>query len=131
MPKFGRTSRERRDQCHPDLIILLDAVIEEIDIAILCGHRDEVDQMSAHATGKSKAKWPQSKHNKRPAMAVDIAPYPVDWDDEARWLEMGALVLQKAIQLNIPVRWGGLWNSFKKKGSRVGDGPHFELIDRK
>ena len=29
----------------------------------------------------SKLKYPDSKHNKKPSMAVDAVSYPIEWDD--------------------------------------------------
>ena len=54
MPKFSQRSRERLDTCHPDLIKLMDAVIEHIDITILCGHRSAKEQAELHSKGMTK-----------------------------------------------------------------------------
>ena len=47
MPKFGRKSRERLETCHPDLQTLFNAVIEEIDCSVICGHRNKESQKVA------------------------------------------------------------------------------------
>ena len=80
MPSFGRTSRARLDTCHPDLVRLMEAAIEETDFSILCGHRTEAEQnaLSSAVTGK---RWPNSRHNPTRSEAVDIAPYPIVWPD--------------------------------------------------
>ena len=59
MPKFGTRSRERLDTCHQDLQTLFEAVIEEVDCSVICGHRNKADQDKAFASGNSKAilKW--------------------------------------------------------------------------
>jgi hypothetical protein len=52
--------------------------VSPIDFKILCGHREEKEQNEAFNKGNSKLKWPQSKHNSLPSLAVDIAPFPVN-----------------------------------------------------
>ena len=53
-------------------------------------------------------------------MAVDIARYPVNWNDEAGFHSLAVIVKQVADELNIPIKWGGDWVSFH-------DLPHYEL----
>lgn len=43
------------------------------------GHRDEDRQNKLFEEGKTKVKWPDSKHNTSPSKASDSAPYPLDW----------------------------------------------------
>ena len=66
--------------------------------------------------------WPNGKHNKKPSLAVDVVPYPVDWSDIERFIRFGWFVKGLAIGLGIKIRWGGDWKRFK-------DYPHFELVD--
>ena len=120
MPHFGRTSVERLNTIHKDLQLVLYAAIEDFDFSVICGKRGEEEQNQAFASGKSKLKWPESKHNKVPSRAVDIAPFPIDWSDTERFLRMAAVVLEKATQVGVPLRWGGNWKNFQ-------DMPHFEL----
>jgi peptidoglycan L-alanyl-D-glutamate endopeptidase CwlK len=91
-----------------------------IDFSVICGYRNEKDQMKAYADKKSDLKWPKSKHNSRPAMACDIVPYPVDWDDIDRFKILGAHIKEVAKRLEIKIEWGGDWKSRK-------DYPHFQL----
>lgn len=87
---LGSLSLQRLTSCHPDLqrlIKLVDKGIEEgdlsyagiIDITVLCGWRNKVDQDKAVKDGASKTPWPNSKHNREPSDAVDVAVYPVEW----------------------------------------------------
>lgn len=121
MAKFSEKSLQRLSECHEDLQRVMNEVIKEIDITVLCGYRGEEEQMEAYRSGNSKAKFGQSKHNHSPSLAVDVAPYPIDWDDISRFKEMGEIVLRKADELGIKLRWGGDFKSLK-------DYPHFELI---
>ena len=99
------------------------------DLRVLFGHRSKADQDKAFASGASKLRWPKSKHNSTPSLAVDIVPLEggaVSWDwahynalapivkDE--WAKMAAEGLTGGAVLT----WGGDWKSFK-------DGPHWEL----
>ena len=86
MPQFSVRSKKRLKQCDPRLQKILNHAIKEVDFTILCGHRNEEDQNEAYRTGKSTKRWPQSKHNKKPSLAVDVAPWfgpqvKIDWDD--------------------------------------------------
>ena len=118
-PTFGFKSKERLQQCHPNLQKIALEMIKEMDITILCGHRNEADQNQAFISGHSKLQWPRSKHNKTPSLAVDIAPYPVDWHDIARFDKMCDLAQEVADRLNIKIRLG---RSFSFR-----DYPHIEL----
>jgi hypothetical protein len=94
---LGKVSKLKLATCHPDLRRLIEAVAAGVDqgdlayagihdITVLCGYRGRAEQDKAVADGASKTPWPRSKHNRIPADAVDVSPYPVDWD--ARRLEI-------------------------------------------
>lgn len=82
MPKYSTISKSRLVTCHQDLQTLFNEVIKYYDCTIVYGHRGEIAQNQAYAEGKSQLKWPNSKHNKWPSLAVDAAPYErtaIDW----------------------------------------------------
>lgn len=122
MAKFSTRSLERLRTCDPRLQELFEEVIKHYDCTVLEGHRGEQKQNQAYWEGKSKVKWPDSKHNKVPSLAIDVAPYPVDWENIERFKEFGAFVKGVAAAMGIKIRWGGDFKSFF-------DGPHFELVD--
>ena len=97
-------------------------VLREVksDFMVIWGQRGKEDQEKAFTDGKSKAHWPESPHNKEPSMAVDLAPFPIDWPDKARFILLAGMVLQEAAKQGIKVVWGG---TFK---SQPGDLGHFE-----
>ena len=113
---------QKLSTCDNRLQVLFYEVIKEFDCTILCGHRGEAEQNAAYASGNSKLKYPKSKHNSLPSMAVDVAPYPIDWLDLKRFKELSEVVKKKAAELNIGIVWGGDWKKFP-------DAPHYELID--
>ena len=81
MPTFSKTSLDRLATCHEDLIIFCNEFIKHYDFAVICGHRGQEEQDKAYAQGFSKLKYPKSKHNSYPSLAVDLAPWEgkIDW----------------------------------------------------
>ena len=132
MPKFSERSRQRLATCHPDLQRVLNQAIEfGPDFTVICGHRTEEEQTRAVAEGRSHAPWPQSKHNGKPSEAVDIAPYPIDWDDWDRFRVLAGYILGTADTVGVPLRWGGDWDrDYTEADERFRDLPHFELVPR-
>jgi len=120
MPSFGKRSKERLSSCHPDLQELLNSVITVQDCTIICGHRGMAEQQAAYDSKNSTVQFPNSKHNSCPSMAVDIAPWPLDWDDIQGFKDLAETVKDCAKQLDIEIVWGGDWKTFK-------DYPHYQL----
>jgi hypothetical protein len=128
MPSFSERSTERLRTCDPDLFDLFQRVVETFDVTIICGHRGEEDQDRAVAKGASKLAWPRSKHNKTPSLAVDVAPWPLDWNARDRFILLGGFVLGIAEEMGIDIRWGGDWNDNRfMRDERLQDLVHFEL----
>jgi len=48
--------------------------INYVDFSILYGHRNKKDQNSRYPK-YTKLRWPNSRHNKFPSRAIDVAPY--------------------------------------------------------
>lgn len=131
MPTFSKKSLARLETCDHRLQMVMKRAITRYDFTVLCGHRTKQEQNDAYERGTSKLRWPQSKHNKTPSLAVDIAPFPIDWDNLGRFREMAAIVLDEAQKLGIKVRWGADWNqNGSEKDERFRDYPHFELVER-
>lgn len=59
-----------------------------------------------------------SKHTQ--GRAVDLVPYPVDWNDLAKFRLIAEAMKQAAKELNVSINWGGDWQKTK-------DYPHFEV----
>jgi peptidoglycan L-alanyl-D-glutamate endopeptidase CwlK len=61
-------------------------------------------------------------------MAVDVAPYPIDWSDLKRFYNFVGFVRGVASQMNIPIRVGADWDGdFHWKDQKFHDLPHFEI----
>ena len=128
MPKFGRTSLKRLNTCDEDLQALFKEVVKYFDCSVIEGHRNEARQNKAFEDGNSKVKFPKGRHNSKPSNAVDVVPYPVDWEDRERMTYFAGFVKGVAYMMGIPVRWGGDWNNNTDlKDNNFDDLPHFEL----
>ena len=122
MARFGRRSKRELKTCEPELQRLLNEAIKVLDFSVLEGHRGQEDQDKAYRDGFSKLMWPDGRHNKSPSRAVDLAPYPIDFQDIKRFEILGWFVKGLAKGLGIKVIWGGDWANFRDWG-------HFELVD--
>lgn len=61
--------------------------------------------------------------------AIDVAPWPIDWNDSKRFELLADHILGTANDLGIMIRWGRDWDMdgrYEEKGET--DGPHFELV---
>jgi peptidoglycan L-alanyl-D-glutamate endopeptidase CwlK len=129
--RYGKSSTRRLQSCDPDLILLFNQALADpacpSDITILEGHRGEERQYQMVAEGKSQLRWPKSRHNSFPSMAVDAAPYvggAISWSwphyypladhIKATWARLKA-----EGKVHGELEWGGDW-SFK-------DGPHWQI----
>jgi peptidoglycan L-alanyl-D-glutamate endopeptidase CwlK len=120
MAKFSKASLAKLNTCHQDLIELFREVIQIYDCTIICGTRYAIDQDKAFAEGRSKLKWPKSKHNTIPSMAVDVAPYPLDWENINEFYFLAGIVFTLAAKNGVKIKWGGKFKTLQDYG-------HFEL----
>jgi peptidoglycan L-alanyl-D-glutamate endopeptidase CwlK len=129
MPRFSFKSKQHLATAHPDLQRLFNEVIKTYDLIILCGHRPVAEQQKLYAQGRTTPGKKvtnvdgvrvKGRHNYKPSLAIDAAPYPLDWKDTERFREMGEVVEKVAKRLGITISWGGRWKRFS-------DLPHFEL----
>lgn len=130
MPTFSDKSNALLDQCHPALQKIFRAVVLEFDCRVVSAHRNQAEQNALFHAGKSKLKWPKSKHNTDPSMAADVAPYPIDWKDRERMTLFAGYVLREANRQSVRMRWGGDWNhDWQVKDNVFDDLIHFELLE--
>lgn len=125
--KLGARSVERLNTINPDLRRVVMKAFETMpfDVTVIEGIRTKERQAELFAKGASKTM--NSKH--LTGRAVDLAPYPIDWNDKQRFVVMAEHVLAAAKELGVKVRWGGDWNQNGDwKDERFFDGPHFELM---
>ena len=128
MPRFGKKSKERLATCDKRLQDVFNEVIKHVDCSVLEGHRNMYWQDKYFAEGKTKLKFPKGRHNSNPSNAVDVTPYPVDWDDRERQTLFAGFVIGIAKGMGITLRWGGDWDmDFQVQDNRFDDFQHFEI----
>ena len=128
MPSFGAASRRHRDTCDPRLIELANEVVKVFDCSCIEGVRLRDDQDAAFANGLTQLPWPQSKHNHTPSRAIHLVPYPIDWDDRDRFHYFAGFVRAIALELGVPLRWGGDWDGdWQTRDNHFDDLAHYEL----
>lgn len=136
MPKFSKRSKDNLATADTKLQQLFNAVIEEFDCTVIYGYRTPEEQFELFKKGREKKDgwWvktgktvtnldgsiKKSKHNYYPSKAVDVVPFPLDWNDINSFKLLAKVVKEKALELNIEITWGGDWVSLK-------DYPHWEI----
>ena len=129
MYRFGQTSETNLLTCDKRIQFVLREAIKIIDFSVICGHRDKHNQNRAFNSGSSKLPFPKSKHNKMPSLAVDITPFPLDWDNLERFYFLAGIVLGIGHSNDIKLRYGGDWDRDGDiTDNNFNDLVHFELI---
>lgn len=136
---LGATSLKRLVSVHPRLTAVVRRAIEisAVDFSVLEGVRTPARQLELYAQGRTKpgpvVTWVKvSNHfiNKKTGYghAVDLVPFPLDWDDLSKFNAISLAMMQAANELKTPIRWGADWDRDGKPRERgETDSPHFEL----
>ena len=126
MPRFGRRSRDRLKGVNAKLVNVLNELIKIMDVTIIEGVRSKERQAELLEKGATKVKYSRHMEGK----AVDLAPYPIDWNDRERFHYMGGMVRGIGQQLGVKIRWGGDWDSDGEiKDNKFDDLVHVEIRD--
>lgn len=124
--RFSSRSKKNLKTVHPRLRQVVELAITRYDFSVICGERSQEDQDYAYDNGFSRRRWPNSKHNVTPerplSAAVDLAPYPILWQDAVRFCELSKVVKACAAELGVKIIWGGDWAKFP-------DLAHYELAE--
>ena len=124
MPRFGKRSRERMRGVDSRLINVMNELIKLMDVTIIEGLRTKERQEELVAKGASKTKF--SKHIE--GKALDVAPYPIDWENRDGLYYMGGMIRGIAQQLGYDIRYGGDWDSDgQTKDNNFDDLVHIEI----
>jgi len=124
MPKFGKRSRERMRGVDSRLINVMNELIKLMDVTIIEGLRTKERQEELVAKGASKTKF--SKHIE--GKALDLSPYPIDWENRDGFYYMGGMIRGIAQQLGYDIRYGGDWDSDgQTKDNNFDDLVHIEI----
>lgn len=142
MPKFGNKSKEVLSWANPELRKVMEEAIKYVDFSVLESIRTEEQHNLNVQNGKSKTTWDKSKHRPRldnegrfTSWAIDIAPYPIDWNNYERFIYVAGFIMCCAERLYTQgkithkLRWGGDFNmNLNPKDDSFKDGGHFELL---
>lgn len=137
MATFGIKSKERLATCHTDIQKVMNEAIKHYDFTVLYGTRTAQEQFNLYKVGRKfvAGKWvivgktvtnldgtiKKSNHNYTPSKAIDIAPYPIDWDNLDRFKKLSEVVLKAAEAVGVKLVWGGNW--------KMRDYPHYEIAE--
>lgn len=158
MITLGKLSLERLSTVHPDLRrVIVSAALTapaSLDFTVLEGVRSREQMMINYGKGRnhaqclakgvlakyaqpglSKVTWlndpfnsPHRKHADGWSHAVDVAPFPIDWNNLARFDALAKHILASAKNEGVKITWGADWDADGKpreKGET--DSPHFQL----
>jgi hypothetical protein len=115
--KFSENSLKNLGEAHPILRFIAFETLKKglCDFAVITGYRDEDTQNRLFAEKKSKALYPDSKHNVYPSHAIDIQPFIPGKGystNPIHFVYLAGLYLATAVELGYDdiVRWGGNWD---------------------
>lgn len=131
--KLGQKSLDRLATIHPRLREVVIKACESMpfDITVVEGVRTIERQKELLAGGTT---WTMnSKHIAGAdgfSHAVDIAPFPIDWNNQKAFIEMAHVMFDAADAVGVRIKWGGSWatNPNGWAQNKRFDGPHFELV---
>lgn len=131
--KLGKTSLARLKGVDETLVNVVKRAIEisEVDFTVLEGVRTLERQRELYAQGRTApgkiVTWTmKSRHIE--GKAVDLVPYPLDWNDLEKFNKIKDAMFQAARELDVNLRWGADWDgdgNYREKGEY--DSPHFEI----
>ena len=131
---WSRRSKLVFDTLDPRLQVLVTRIRDEVcDVSLTSGYRGPDEQNELYANGASTVRWPDSKHNKRPSVAVDLQPYPYPTYEPKLWGALGYIAGRAfaiAAEEGFRIRWGGDWNgNGDLTDQQFDDLFHLELVD--
>jgi peptidoglycan L-alanyl-D-glutamate endopeptidase CwlK len=138
--RLSNRSRSNLEGVHPDLVAVVERAIEitKQDFLVVEGVRTPARQKVLFAQGRTKpgrkVTWTMNSNhfvNKTTKFghAVDIAPFPVDWNDTRKFDAMATAMFRASRELGVLIRWGANWDqdeNVRERGEH--DSPHFELV---
>jgi len=122
--KFGKRSLRNMSGIDNRLRRVLFTALEfgVIDFTVICGVRSQAEQDRLYAQGRTEpgpiVTWTRNSRHIT-GEAVDIVPYPVDWENELNFAMLAGVVKSAAAVEKVDIEWGyDLWEK---------DMPHFQL----
>lgn len=136
---LGQRSLANLVGVHPKLIAVVKRAlaISKQDFLVLEGVRTPTRQRELYAQGRTKpgkkVTWTLTSNHFKNAEtgyghAVDLCPFPVDWNSAAKFDAIYRAMMQASTELNTPIRSGMDWDrDGKLREAKETDSPHFEL----
>lgn len=155
---LGERSRSRLAGVHPDLVrvVMRAAQLAQPadDFTVLEGVRSRQQMMINYGKGRTVTECTRKGVDARHAQpnvpkvtwlndpfasphavkadgyghAVDLAPYPIDWDNVSRFDRLAHLMFDAAKMEGVHIKWGADWDEDGKPRERgESDSPHFQL----
>lgn len=151
---YGQRSLDRLATVHPALrgVCMKALILSPVDLTVLEGARTYARQCELYAQGRTTielieagvigvtgrpdlpmvTRTLKSAHIPKAdgfSYAVDLAPYPIDWTDLARFDQMALAMFRAASALGVRIRWGADWDmDGKLRECGESDNPHFEMV---
>ena len=145
-PRLVSVVREAARTAGPELdFTVLEGVRSKEQMMVNYGKGRTAAQLAKHGIPASYARPKEAKvtwlnnpfasnHRVMPdgfGKAVDLAPWPIDWNDGKRFQALAEHMLATAKRMGVRIRWGRDWDMdgrYEEKGET--DGPHFELVEK-
>lgn len=136
--RLGFRSQQKLAGVHPKLVAVVERAIQisKQDFMVTCGVRTLAEQQALYDQGRKTAgpivTWTMNSRHLPAAdglgHAVDLAPFPVDWDDTSKFDAIADAMLAAGKELGTKIRWGADWDSDgNRREARETDSPHFEM----
>jgi peptidoglycan L-alanyl-D-glutamate endopeptidase CwlK len=144
---LGARSLDRLHGVHPDLVRVVKRAIalSTQDFMVLEGVRTVARQHELYGQGRTAAQCRAAgvdprhakpgrqvtwtlKSNHFAGRAVDLVPWPIDWNTPAKFNAISRAMFAAAKELGVSLRWGADWDEdgiSRERGES--DSPHFEL----
>ena len=106
--KWGLRSLQNLSGIHPDLRKVADRALQLTtqDMTVIEGIRSVERQRQLLAQGHTRTM--NSRHIT--GHAIDVVPWPVDWDDWDKFDSLATAFAQASRELEIPITWGAAWH---------------------
>ena len=132
MASFGKASQAKIDKLPARLQSVLYRAIKLYDFTVSQTVRTEEQHAQYLKDGTTTIPFNKSKHKPNElglSEAFDIVPWPIDWEDLARFHYLAGIIRMCAEIEGVELKWGGDWNrNGDFKDQNFDDLPHFELV---
>lgn len=120
-------SEERLATCDKRLQRITERADKRMPLVVIGGERDREQQRQNIINGVS---WTMdSLHLRRPSLAVDLAPKPIDWKNISAFFKLKEIMFEEAAADGVTLRWGADWNMNGRTERGENDYGHYEIYE--